>query len=74
MDRFDLADAIITAEALHIQRAPAEYLFGWGADYIVIAGGNQLCLHCQLRSAPWTQITAVDMGSPDVTVGLFGAP
>jgi len=63
LDRFDITDAIITADALHTQRAHAEYLFGRGAHYILIAGGNQPSLHRQLRSVPWKQVPAADTTS-----------
>jgi predicted transposase YbfD/YdcC len=63
LDRFDITDAIITADALHTQRAHADYLFGRGAHYILIVKGNQPSLHRQLRSVPWKQIPAVDTTS-----------
>jgi len=61
LDRFDITDAIfITADALHTQRADADYLFGRGAHYILIVKGNQPSLHRQLRSVPWKQVPAAD--------------
>jgi predicted transposase YbfD/YdcC len=60
LDRFDITDAIITADALHTQRAHAEYLFGRGAHYILIVKGNQPSLHHQLRSVPWKHVPAAD--------------
>ncbi|HEY8653838.1 MAG TPA: ISAs1 family transposase [Dermatophilaceae bacterium] len=60
LDRFDITDAIITADALHTQRAHADYLLGRGAHYILIVKGNQPSLHRQLRSVPWKQVPAVD--------------
>ena len=63
LDRFDITDAIITADALHTQRTHAEYLFGRGAHYILIVKGNQPSLHHQLRSVPWKQVPAADTTS-----------
>ncbi|MDQ1537892.1 MAG: hypothetical protein QOE58_2285 [Actinomycetota bacterium] len=63
LDRFDITDAIITADALHTQRAHADYLFGRDAHYILIVKGNQPSLHRQLRSVPWKQVPAVDTTS-----------
>jgi DDE_Tnp_1-associated/Transposase DDE domain len=60
LDRFDITDAIITADALHTQRAHADYPFGRGAHYILVAKGNQPSLHRQLRSVPWEQVPAAD--------------
>ena len=36
----DLAGVVVTVDALHTQREPAEYLLGRDAYYIVIAKGN----------------------------------
>jgi predicted transposase YbfD/YdcC len=63
LDRLDITDAIITADALHTQRAHADYLFGRGAHYILIVKGNQPSLHRQLRSVPWKQVPAADTTS-----------
>jgi len=41
LDRFDITDAIITADALHTQRAHADYLFGRGTHYILIVKGER---------------------------------
>jgi predicted transposase YbfD/YdcC len=40
LDRIDITGAIITADALHTQRAHAAYLRGRGAHYIFVAKGN----------------------------------
>lgn len=41
---------------MHTQREHAGYLLGRGAQYIVIAKGNQKKLHKQLKALPWKQI------------------
>jgi predicted transposase YbfD/YdcC len=57
LDRIDLAGAVITADALHAQRAPAEYLAGQrGAHYLITVKGNQPGLHAQLAALPWRQV------------------
>jgi predicted transposase YbfD/YdcC len=63
LDRLDITDSIITADALHTQRAHADYLRGRGAHYILIVKGNQPSLHRQLRSVPWKQVPAADTTS-----------
>ena len=59
LDRIDLAGAVVTADALHAQRAHAEYLAGQrGAHYLIIVKGNQPSLRAQLAGLPWRQIPA----------------
>jgi predicted transposase YbfD/YdcC len=52
----DLADVVVTSDAMHTQREHATYLLGRGAQYIVIVKGNQKKLRKQLKSLPWQQI------------------
>lgn len=57
LDRIDLAGAVVTADALHAQRAHAEYLAGQrGAHYLITVKGNQPGLRAQLAALPWRQI------------------
>ena len=59
LDRIDLAGAVVTADALHAQRAHAEYLAGQrGAHYLITVKGNQPGLRAQLAGLPWRQIPA----------------
>src|SRR5215207_7575901 len=41
LDRLDLTDVLLTADALHTQRAHAEYLHDRGGHYLLIAKPNQ---------------------------------
>jgi predicted transposase YbfD/YdcC len=41
LDGVDLDRAVVTADALHCQRATADYLHGRGADFILPAKDNQ---------------------------------
>jgi predicted transposase YbfD/YdcC len=62
LDRIGLAGAVITADAMHAQRAHARYLTGQrGAHYILTVKRNQPGLHAQLASLPWRQIPAADI-------------
>jgi predicted transposase YbfD/YdcC len=61
LDRVDLTGAIITADALHTQRAHADYLHDRGAHYVLTVKRNQPGLHDQLTMLPWAQIPAVDL-------------
>ena len=56
LDRLDIADAVITADALHAQREHATYLAGRGAHYLLIVKRNQPSLHAQLAALPWREV------------------
>jgi predicted transposase YbfD/YdcC len=59
LDRIGLAGAVVTADALHAQRAHAEYLAGRrGAHYLITVKGNQPGLHAQFAALPWRQVPA----------------
>ena len=51
----DLAHTVITADALHTQRAHAEYLHERGAGFVFTAKQNQPRLFAALDALPWTQ-------------------
>jgi predicted transposase YbfD/YdcC len=52
----DLAEVVVTADALHAQREHAEYLHRRGAHYVLTVKGNQPSLRRQLASQPWKDI------------------
>lgn len=52
LDRIDITGALVTADALHTQRAHAEYLHGRGAHYLLTVKANQPGLHHHLRDCP----------------------
>jgi predicted transposase YbfD/YdcC len=56
LDRMDVQDAVVTADALHAQRSHAEYLAGPGAHYLLIVKRNQPGLHAQLAALPWRDV------------------
>ena len=57
LDRIDLAGAVVTADALHAQRAHASYLVTQRRAHDVIAvKRNQPGLHAQLAKLPWGQV------------------
>jgi predicted transposase YbfD/YdcC len=60
LDRLDLTDVLLTADALHTQRGHADYLHDRGAHYVLIAKANQPTLHAQLIGLPWRQIPVAD--------------
>jgi predicted transposase YbfD/YdcC len=57
LDRIELAGAVVTADALHAQRAHANYLVTQrGAHYLITVRRNQPGLHAQLAKLPWRQV------------------
>lgn len=58
LDRFDLTDVVVTADALHCQRATATYIVGRGGHYALTVKGNQPGLRKQLKAMPWAQVPA----------------
>ena len=59
LDGVDLAGTVVTADALHAQRAHAECLAGQrGAHYLITVKRNQPGLHAQLAALPWRQVPA----------------
>jgi predicted transposase YbfD/YdcC len=57
LNRIDLAGAVVTADALHAQRAHADYLVTQrGAHYVITVKRNQPGLHAQLANLPWRQV------------------
>jgi predicted transposase YbfD/YdcC len=61
LDRVNIADAVITADALHTQDEHARYLHRRGAHYVFVVKGNRPRLHRQLVGLPWADIPAVDL-------------
>jgi predicted transposase YbfD/YdcC len=52
-----LADAVVTADAMHTQRGHADYLvLERGAHYLITVKGNQPTLHAQLKTLPWKDV------------------
>ena len=55
----DLAGVVVTADALHTQRAHARHLVEeLGADYVLTVKENQPTLFAQLDALPWTAVPA----------------
>ncbi len=52
----DIKDAVITADALHCQRATARDIVAQGGHYILTVKNNQRTLRKQLKALPWKQI------------------
>ena len=57
LDRLDLADTVVTADALHTQREHAEWLVTHKhAAYLLIVKANQPALQRQLKLLPWREV------------------
>jgi predicted transposase YbfD/YdcC len=60
LEGLDLAGAIVTADALHTQRAHASFLVGRHAGYVLVVKANQPALHAQLARLPWREVPVMD--------------
>jgi hypothetical protein len=61
LERLDLTDAVIPADALHTQREHADWLVTHKhADYLLLVKANQPTLHRQLQHPPWPQVPVAD--------------
>ncbi|AZS89756.1 ISAs1 family transposase [Streptomyces griseoviridis] len=56
LDRINLSGVVVTADAMHTQRAHAEHVITAGGHYLLVVKGNQKKLRKQLRGLPWHQI------------------
>jgi len=56
LDRIEITDAVITADALHAQREHARYLARRGAHYVITVKRNQPGLYAQLAALPWREV------------------
>lgn len=57
-DPADLADAVITVDAMHCQTGTAEAITAAGADYVFTVKGNQARLLADLKALPWKDVPA----------------
>lgn len=56
LDRIDTRGVVVTADALHTQKAHAHYLHRHGGHYLFIVKANQPSLHTRLRALPWARV------------------
>ena len=74
----DLDRAVITADALHCQRATADYLHGRGADFVLPAKDNQPGLSDFPDALPWRDVAvshaATDRGHGRITTRTIQVP
>jgi predicted transposase YbfD/YdcC len=61
LERLDLTDTVVTADALHTQREHAEWLVTRKhADWLLVVKHNQPALHQQLTALPWRDVPVAD--------------
>lgn len=60
LDRIDLTEVVVTADALHTQKSHARYLHRHGGRYVFIVKRNQPTLHAQLAALPWAKVPVAD--------------
>jgi predicted transposase YbfD/YdcC len=81
LDGLDLDGAVITADALHTQRATANYVHGRGADFALPVKDNQPGLSGALDALPWRDVlvthAATERGHGRITtrtIQILNAP
>jgi predicted transposase YbfD/YdcC len=71
LDGLSLDEAVVTADALHTQRATADYVHGRGADFAFPVKDNQPGLFDALDALPWRDVpvthAATDRGHGRIT-------
>jgi predicted transposase YbfD/YdcC len=71
LDGLSLDEAVVTADALHTQRATADYVHGRGADFAFPVKDNQPGLFDALDALPWPDVpvahAATDHGHGRIT-------
>ena len=70
----DLDRAVVTADALHCQRATAEYVHGRGADFAFPVKDNQPRLFDALDALPWPDARSPTLPPTAATAGSKPAP
>jgi predicted transposase YbfD/YdcC len=60
LDGVDLDRAVVTADALHCQRATADYVHGRGADFVFPVKDNQPGLFDAIDALPWHDVPVAD--------------
>ncbi len=70
----DLAHTVITADALHTQRAHADYLHERGAGFVFTCKQNQPRLFAALDALPWRRLPSPPGRSTAATAGSPPAP
>lgn len=56
LDPIDITGMVITADAMHTQRATADYITGRGGHFVMTVKNNQPTLYASLKELPWKQI------------------
>jgi hypothetical protein len=68
LESLDLTGQVVTADALHTQRAHADWLVTHKhADYLLIVKTNQPALQRQLKPLPWPDIPVADQPTTAAT-------
>jgi predicted transposase YbfD/YdcC len=55
---FDLAEVVVTMDAMHAQAETAAAIVDGGGDYVLTVKGNQPGLHAACKRLPWSQVPA----------------
>jgi predicted transposase YbfD/YdcC len=61
----DLADAVITIDAMHTQTDTSQAIIDRGADYVMTVKANMPTLYKRLKTLPWAKIPATSTVAKD---------
>ncbi|MFE5003437.1 ISAs1 family transposase [Streptomyces sp. NPDC056637] len=73
LERIDLRGVVVTAEALHTQRAHAGRVIAARGHYLLVVKGNQKKLRKQLKTLPWHEIPLQNRTTPPATAAARSA-
>ncbi|MFF2254837.1 ISAs1 family transposase [Streptomyces sp. NPDC058142] len=73
LERIDLRGVVVTAEALHTQRAHAGRVIAARGHYLLVVKGNQKKLRKQLKTLPWHEIPLQNRTMPPATAAARSA-
>ena len=55
---FNLADVVVTVDAMHTQTDTAKLIVDAGGDYVFTVKGNQPTLYAACKALPWLDVPA----------------
>lgn len=61
LDQFEIADSVITIDALHTQRSTIDYIVGRGGHVVMTVKKNQRRLYDELKALPWRDIDGISV-------------
>jgi predicted transposase YbfD/YdcC len=64
LDRMDITDAVVSADAMHCQRETASHITGRGGHYVLTVKANQPTLRAACKALHWRDVPEVSTTDP----------